>query len=84
MRRIKEVKPGTILRIQNPKAFTLRWIWDEWQHAQDVPSSPSGLGIGFVDIPVSLDQKAPLRFTFFWPDTNTWENRDYQVMISSN
>ncbi len=84
VRQIKSIKPGTILRIQNPRAFIMRWTRDEWQHSEDVQSSPSGLGIGFVDIPVSFDQKAPLRFTFFWPDTDSWEGRDYQVMISSS
>ena len=34
-----------------------------------------------VDIPVSLEQRAPIRFTFYWPAGECWEGRDYAVQI---
>ena len=79
VRQPRSIQPGKVLRVQNPKAFRMIWTEDEWKTARDSESSPSGLGIGFVDIPVSMGQKAPIRFTFFWPDTRVWEGRDYKV-----
>jgi hypothetical protein len=41
----------------------------------------SDLGIDFVDIPIIATQRAPIRFTFFWSESNSWEGRDYMVEI---
>ena len=32
--------------------------------AKDTPSSPTALGIEFVDIPILREQVSPIRFTF--------------------
>jgi len=69
------------LRVQNPRPFRMLWTDDEWRTVKDSNSSPSGIGIGYVDIPVKKGQKAPIRFTFFWPETDEWEGRDYKVEI---
>ena len=45
----------------------LHWSDDEWNTANDTPSTPTALGIEYVDLQVDKPQKAPLRFTFFWP-----------------
>jgi hypothetical protein len=39
------------------------------------------LGIEFFDIPIAAGQKAPIRFTFFWTVSNSWEGRDYMVEV---
>jgi hypothetical protein len=44
-------------------------------------SNSSGFGVYFVDIPVAKNQKAPIRFTFFWTDRERWEGQDYQVTV---
>jgi glucoamylase len=79
VRQLRTIQPGKVLRVQNPRPFTMTWTDDEWQTTHHSESSPSGIGIGFVDIPVKADRKAPIRFTFFRPDTSAWEGRDYQV-----
>ena len=38
-------------------------------------------GIHFVDIPIRPSQRAPIRFTFFWPADERWEGRDYAVNV---
>lgn len=48
---------------------------------QDTPSCPTALGIEYVDIPIPSTQRAPLRFTFFWPASHRWEGRDYYVAV---
>lgn len=80
-RHAQTVRQGEMLRIQAPSPFRLRWSADAWQTVQDTPSTPTRLGIEFVDIPIPLTQHAPLRFTFFWPKDDRWESRDYEVAV---
>ena len=81
-RQVRRVSPGYVLRIQAPGSFRLHWSGDEWQTAQDTPCSTTTLGVEFVDIPIPTAQQAPIRFTFFWPASNSWEGRDYLVSIA--
>jgi glucoamylase len=80
-RRARFVKKGYTLRVQVPASFHLHWTGDEWGTVKDTPSLATTLGIDFVDIPIVAAQHAPIRFTFFWPENNSWEGRDYVVEI---
>ena len=75
------VKRGFTLRVRGRAAFRLHWSGDEWQTANDTSSCPTALGIAYVDIPIPLGQRAPIRFTFFWTGTGRWEGRDYMVRV---
>jgi glucoamylase len=81
VRQVRQVAAGQVLRVQAPAPFRLRWTINEWQRSQDTMSTSSGLGIYFVDIPVAKDQKAPIRFTFFWTDPEHWEGQDYEIAV---
>lgn len=80
-RQVRAVKKGFTLRIQAPASFRLRWSRDEWHTIEDTVSSPTALGIEFVDIPIPIIQQAPVRFTFFWTASGRWEGRDYAVTV---
>jgi glucoamylase len=80
-RQTATVKRGYTLRILVPASFRLHWSDDQWQTVQDTASSPTALGIEFVDLPVKASQQSPLCFTFFWKADNRWENRDYVVAM---
>jgi glucoamylase len=62
----------------------LRWTANEWVEIHDSESTATALGIEFVDIPISQEQRAPIRFTFYWRGTARWEGRDYQVNVDSS
>jgi len=81
-RQARSVKRGYVLRIQAPTAFRLHWSDDEWQSVKDTPSSATTLGVEFADIPILAAQRAPIRFTFFWPANDSWEGRDYLVSVA--
>jgi glucoamylase len=81
VRQVRQVSIGQTLRIQTPRPFQLHWTDNDWQSAQDGGSTSTLLGIHFWDIPIGATQRAPIRFTFFWPDSNQWENHDYEVAI---
>jgi len=80
-RRVRAVKKGYTLRVQASDSFRLHWTGDEWNTVKDTPSSATALGIEYIDIPIAATQHAPIRFTFFWTKSNSWEGRDYLVEI---
>jgi glucoamylase len=80
-RQVRKVTAGTLLRILAPAPFVLHWSDDEWNTPRDTSSTPTALGIEYVDIQVDPGQKAPLRFTFNWPEEQRWEGANYAVEV---
>jgi len=81
-RQVRCLPAGGTLRIQAAAPFQLHWTRNEWQQADDTCSTPTGLeNHQFVDIQLSPEQRAPIRFTFFWTTVGHWEGRDFQVGI---
>jgi glucoamylase len=80
-RQARSVKRGYTLRIQVPVAFRLHWSADEWKTVNDTSSSATTLGVEFADIAIPAGQQSPIRFTFFWPASNSWEGRDFSVSV---
>ena len=72
-RQCRTVRKGYTLRIQAPDAFRLRWTKDDWQTILDTDSSATQLNIHFADIAIVPDQRAPIRFTFFYPQWSPLE-----------
>ena len=80
-RQARCVKNGHTLRVQALDPFRLHWTSDEWHTVKDTRSAGTALEIYFVDLPISGEQRAPIRFTFFWPNNSSWEGRDYLVEV---
>lgn len=80
-RQPRTIKRGSILRVQVPLHFRLHWSIDEWRSANDTESISTILGVEYADIPVSFTQRGPICFTFFWPENNHWEGRNYSAAI---
>ncbi len=80
-RQVRRVPAGGLLRIQAEAPFVLHWSDDEWQTVRDTSSTPTSLGIEYVDVKVGPEQKAPVRFTFHWPVENRWEGKDHAVEV---
>jgi glucoamylase len=80
-RRVRSVPAGTKLRVQSHLPFMLHWTNDEWLHSYDTRSNPTAVGLEYVDIDVAVSAHMPIRFTFFWPEQDHWEGRDYMVDI---
>jgi glucoamylase len=79
-RRVKTVKEGRLLRIQAEQAFSLHWSTDDWVTAKDTQSTPTSLGVEYVD----LDGFATgdlVKFTFLWLGATEWEGRNCEVSV---
>jgi len=73
---------GETLRVQAAAPFRLHWTCNDWEQAHDTASTPTGTRAEFVDVPTPSGQGAPVRFTFFWKKTGSWEGRDFKVDVS--
>jgi glucoamylase len=80
-RQVRSLPAGGTLRIQAASPFRLHWTCDDWNQSHDAQSAPIGTGHEYADIRVLPDQRAPIRFTFFWTTAGHWEGRDFQVGI---
>jgi glucoamylase len=81
-RQVRAVAPGMRLRVLAANPFHLHWTLDEWQHTADNDSTATTVGQHYFDIAVAAGQRAPIRFTFYWPRMDRWEGRDYAVTIA--
>lgn len=72
---------GRTLSIQAAAPFVLHWTADEWARSNDTPARATATGLYFVQLPTELGQRAPLRFTFYWPQGEKWEGKDYAVAL---
>ena len=80
-RQIRKIPVGTLLRIVASSPFVLHWSDDEWNTSHDVSSTATTLGLEYVDFEIDQLQKAPFRFTFFWPLDNQWQGSDHAIEI---
>jgi glucoamylase len=78
-RQPRGVVPGSTLRIHDARAFRLRWTLDDWKTSKDTPSAAALAEAQFVDIAVPKEQKAPVRFTFYWLEAGHWCGQDFSV-----
>ncbi len=80
---LETMEAGKTLRIVAESGFCARWTSDEWQTTQDTDSTQTAVGISYADIPPPPEQSGTLRFTFYWPDDDRWEDQDFVVTIQN-
>ncbi len=75
------VLAGRTLRIDLPRAATLRLTADAWEHATDVATRDSGLGVHVIEIATGPEGAGgELLFTWRWADGG-WAGEDFSVRI---
>ena len=80
-RQVRTVAEERTLRIEAQAPFRLHWTLKEWNSMKDTNSTAVSIGIHYVDIAIPKRQKAPVRFTFYWPEADRWEGRDFLVNV---
>jgi glucoamylase len=80
-RRVRTVTAGKTLRIEALAPFRLHWTLKEWNSVKDTDSTATAIGIHYVDVAIPKRQKAPVRFTFYWPEADRWERKDFSVVV---
>ena len=82
-RQIRAIPAGTKLRLLASAPFELHWSADNWTTVRDTASIPNQLGVHYVDIVTTQDQRDPLRFTFYWNAESRWEGKDYEIALQA-
>ena len=70
-------------RIEVMAAATVQWSADGWTSKNKTDTIPTGFGVHIADISLKELTGNEIVFTFYWKDSNKWENRDFTVRIVS-
>ncbi len=74
---------GKGLRVVTTAPTRLHWSFDNWTTTQDSVSRDTGVGIQVVDLPTEiLAVGRQITFTFYWPEAEKWEGRDFTVEVA--
>jgi len=80
--KVRSMLAGKILRIETMAPAVIHWSADDWRTAGDTPARDIGLGIYTTDLDTrKFEPGVVIKFTFYWPDVNHWENADFAVLI---
>lgn len=82
--RVPNIPFGQILRFEVHAKAVVHWSLDEWATSHDSPTRDTLLGMHVVDLPTAqLATGSVVHFTFFWPDVERWEGRNFTVSIDA-
>ena len=80
-----EMRAGAGLRIITERPARIHWTMDGWKTAGDLATGAGGLGLHWADLRTAeLPAGAQVAFTFYWPEADHWEGRDFSVAIMGN
>ena len=80
--RPKVLQAGKTLTIVLKAPSRVHWGVDGWSDVRDVETRDAGLGLHAADLPLAkLVAGQSVQFTFFWRNSETWEGRDYEVVV---
>jgi glucoamylase len=82
--KLRSLPPGKILRIELMAPAVIRWTADDWQTCQEIKTLDDGLGIHLADLQTkALPEGTQIKFTFYWPNADRWEGKDFMVRIAT-
>jgi glucoamylase len=82
--KIRSMPSGKILRIETIAPAVIHWSADDWNTVQDVTAHDVGLEIHIADLATKyLPEGKEVKFTFYWPDADHWEDKDFIVHVGS-
>jgi glucoamylase len=78
----RSMPQGKLLRIVATAPARVHWSFDGWTTDNDSIARDTNLGVYAVDLPTgALASGRQIIFTFFWPEADRWEGRDFTVVI---
>ncbi len=81
----RTVMEGKMLRVEALVPASVHWSSDGWRTVNDTPMKDTGLGIYYADLVTKhIPANGLLEFTFFWPVTGNWEDKNYSISITKH
>ena len=73
---------GHTLRIEVFAKAVVHWSDDDWRTSHEMRTTDTTLGLHYADLKCDDSASAgKLQFTFYWPDSERWEGKNYEVEI---
>jgi glucoamylase len=70
------------LRLELLAPAVAHWSTDGWKTAHDSKTRDTKLGVHLVDLDRDqLPEHGTIVFTFFWPEANRWEGRNFEIAL---
>jgi glucoamylase len=80
--KIRLMPAGKTLRVETLVPAVIHWSSDAWVTPRDTKTHDVGLANHSADLTSpELPAGAQIRFTFYWPDADRWENKDFLVLV---
>lgn len=80
--RIRELPSGKTLRIETLVPAKVRWSNDGWQTLSEDATRDTGFDVHIIDLTSQrLSLGATLQFTFYWPQANKWEGKNFEIKV---
>ena len=81
---VKKMDASKKLRIQLEAPATVHWTDDNWKTTKETSTKDTGLPVYIADIASPGANASEIQFTFFWKESNKWEDKNFSVEIISN
>lgn len=73
---------GKKMRIETMSPAIIHWTTDNWKTVHDTYTKPSGFGHFIADLQTDkLPAGTQITFTFYWSESNNWENKNFTVDV---
>jgi glucoamylase len=80
--RPKRIARGHTLYVATTAPARVHFGTNGWQDVTDIETEDTGLGVHVAKLPAeTLKPGDSIEFTFFWPESGTWEGENFQVAI---
>jgi glucoamylase len=80
----KSIPQGQTLRLETTAPPRVRWTPDDWVTPHEAEAIDTGVGLFVTDLPThALPPGTMIAFTFYWPQENKWEGRNFIVEVAA-
>ncbi len=81
--KLRRAPAGARLCIEVHALAALHWSADDWRSVRHDAMKPRGHGVWTYEWPEgNFPSGTRLDFTFFWPESRTWEERNFSVVLT--
>ena len=81
--KIRSMPTDKMLRVETLVPAIIHWSGDDWQTINETKTTDTGVGMYYADLPTTkIPEGKQVLFTFYWPQADRWENKDFSVSVS--
>lgn len=78
---LEKLPTDKFLRIEVFARAEILWTDDNWETRQKIETEDTGTGVYYADIKKFKKDHKSIAFTFYWTDSEKWENENFTVKI---